>query len=53
MFNSSSGRSHEHTEQKILFFFFFVSDFGLKNQYKIVLNIVIFFFIVFDANKNI
>ena len=27
--------------------------FGLKNQYKIVLNIVKFFFVVYDANKNI
>ena len=28
-------------------------NFGLKSHYKIVLNIVKFFYIVFDANKNI
>ena len=27
--------------------------FGLKNQYKIVLNIGKYFFIVYDANRNI
>ena len=48
MFNSSSGQSHEHTEEFGSFYF------GLKNQYKIVLNIVKkIFFIVCDANKNI
>ena len=58
MFNFSSRRSYEHTEQKIFLFFFLfqmtpsveiirATDspqfgdiyFGLKNQYKILLNI--------------
>ena len=68
MFNSSSGRSHKHTEQQSFLLRMTPSAeiirttrlpqfggvyFGLKKQYKIVLNIVNFFLIVFDSNKNI
>ena len=72
MFNSSSGRSHEHILNNNLFCFFVSDDskcrnhphhpptsiwrcllFGLKNQYKIVFNILNkIFFIVYDSNKN-
>ena len=56
MFDSSSGWSQEHTKQLSFLFFFVSDDFkcrnhphlpqigdvyfGLKNQYKIVLNVV-------------
>ena len=47
MFNSISGRIHEHTIIVFVFLFRHLVYFSFKNQYKIVLNIVKNFFLFF------